>query len=225
MYFQDQFRYKSKLKSLDIKLKKISKQLMAVLIIMLVLMLLKYTKGGFVDSANESIKNVFYSDFTTSAKEYVNVYYPKITDYFKGIQKNKAEDDFVFSFLPVEGEITSEFGKRKHPTTGEETNHTGIDLDAAEGTEVKAVYSGVVKMVQEDNTLGLMVVIDHENGYQTKYAHLSKINVGEGKKVNNGDIIALTGNTGVTTGPHLHFELLYNDEPINPLEFLKTQSK
>lgn len=225
MYFQDQFRYKSKLKSLDIKLKKISKQLMAVFIIMLVLMLLKYTKGGFVDSASESIKNVFYSDFTTDAKEFVNVYYPKITDYFKGTPKNEEEKNFVISFLPVEGDITSDFGKRKHPVTGEETYHTGIDLDAAEGTEVKVVYKGVVKMVREDKTLGLMVVIDHENGYQTKYAHLSKINVAEGERVNNGDIIALTGNTGVTTGPHLHFEVIYNDEPINPLEFLKVQSK
>lgn len=225
MYYQSQYRFKSKLKSLDIKLKKISKQLMAVLIIMLVLMLLKYTKGGFVDSANEGIKSVFYSDYTLNAKEFINVSYPKLTDYFKGLPSNEAKNEFVISFLPVEGNVTSEFGKRAHPSSGDETYHTGIDLDAAEGTEVKAVYSGIVKMVQEDKTWGLMVVIDHENGYITKYAHLSKINVGEGERVIDGDVIALSGNTGITTGPHLHFELNYKDEPINPLEFLKIESK
>jgi murein DD-endopeptidase MepM/ murein hydrolase activator NlpD len=127
--------------------------------------------------------------------------------------------------LPVEGSITSEFGARTHPTTGKEETHTGVDINAKEGTEVKAVFDGIVEDSSEDKSLGLMLVINHGNGYKTRYGHLSKINVEKGKSIKKGDIIALTGNTGVSTGPHLHFEVEVNGKNVNPLEFIKAKSQ
>jgi murein DD-endopeptidase MepM/ murein hydrolase activator NlpD len=219
MYIQSQ--YKNKGKVWDTRLKKLSKQLMAVFIIMLVLMLLKYTKSSVSVLVNKRVKSVFYFDLTQNARNVLNKAYPEIKAYFDKITNNvKEEEKFALSYLPVEGSITSPFGKRQHPTTKVDEIHTGMDIDAKLGTEVKVIFDGVVEKVEDDQSLGLVVVVDHGNGYKSIYGHLSEVKTNVGDNVKKGDIIALTGNSGVSTGPHLHFEIQLNDQPVDPQEFL-----
>lgn len=229
MYYQGQYRARQGVKSLNTRIKKVSWQLMAVLIIILLLMLLKYANGSISIVASGKIRAMFYCDYTEDTKNIIGQAIPKVSEYFKDIEgkKEKYQNDnpeFVLDYLPVEGGITSEFGERIHPTTGKVDNHTGIDLDAKIGTEVKSVFDGFIEDIIEDKALGMLLVIDHGNGYKTRYAHLSKINAEKGDNVKKGDIIALTGNTGITTGPHLHFEVEVDGKAINPIEFIKAKS-
>lgn len=119
--------------------------------------------------------------------------------------------------LPLEGVITSEFGGRSDPATGQDSRHDGVDLGVAEGTAVAATAKGTVVFAGEMGDYGLTIVIDHGNGYETWYAHNSLLAVAEGTIVSRGNIIAYSGNTGYSTGPHLHYEIRQNGVPIDPL--------
>jgi len=122
---------------------------------------------------------------------------------------------------PLGGRISSAFGRRKHPVTGQMSVHGGIDIAVAQGTRVGAAAAGVVIVASYDvGHYGTAVFIDHQNGYVTHYGHLSKILVRLGQKVRQGQIIALSGSTGRVTGPHLHFTIKRNDVAIDPLRFL-----
>ncbi len=121
---------------------------------------------------------------------------------------------------PLEGEITSSYGERVHPVTGEQALHTGIDIDAPEGTTVVAPLAGTVEEVKEDAAYGKCMLITHENGYTTFYAHLQEIKREPGTSVQQGEEIALSGNTGVSTGPHLHFELRKDGAAVDPAGYL-----
>lgn len=116
---------------------------------------------------------------------------------------------------PIEGVFTSGFGQRWGRL------HGGIDLASDIGTPICASDNATVLFTGNCGTYGLLVKLDHKNGYVTYYAHCSKINVNVGDVVNKGDIIALVGNTGNSTGPHCHFEIRYDNVPQNPLDFIK----
>lgn len=120
---------------------------------------------------------------------------------------------------PVAGRITSKFGNRIHPITGATSFHNGIDIAAPIGTPVHSPYSGVVKSVYSNNTGGIQMIVDHDNGFRTGYAHLSEAIKRPGQRVKQGEIIAKTGNTGASTGPHLHLTLRKNGTLVNPEEF------
>lgn len=124
--------------------------------------------------------------------------------------------DFVW---PVYGSITSEFGWRLHPIYKKNMYHSGIDIGVPQGTPVFAARGGTVKYAGWKSDYGNLIIIDH-GGYQTYYAHLSKINVYVGLRVEKGDFIARSGNTGTSTGPHLHFEVRKNDELQDPVAYL-----
>ncbi|WP_319370710.1 M23 family metallopeptidase [uncultured Ilyobacter sp.] len=113
-------------------------------------------------------------------------------------------------------EITSDFGVRVHPITGKETTHEGVDLRAKMNTPVYAPYSGIVTYAGWMSGYGKVVVIDHGNGYQSRYAHLNRWMVKDRQEISKGEIIGKTGNTGLSTGPHLHYEIRKNDKPIDP---------
>lgn len=117
------------------------------------------------------------------------------------------------------GRTSSPFGKRAAPKKGASTYHKGIDWAIPVGTAVMASSSGVVSRAGWGSGYGNVVYIDHPDGRQTRYGHLSKVLVSVGQKVNGGEKIALTGNTGRSTGPHIHFELLINGEAVNPLNY------
>lgn len=112
--------------------------------------------------------------------------------------------------------ITSPFGVRIHPVTGKKIDHDGVDLRAKVNTPVYAPYSGIVTYAGWMRGYGKIIIIDHGKGYITKYAHLNSWLVKKGKKISKGQIIAKTGNTGLSTGPHLHYEIRVNNKPIDP---------
>ena len=99
-------------------------------------------------------------------------------------------------------------------------SHQGVDYTVPEGTRVFATADGIVKDVSSYNTSsGQTIVIDHGNGYETSYGHLSKVNVRRGNQVRRGDIIALSGNTGLSLAPHLHYEVRYNGMRVDPIHY------
>jgi len=122
---------------------------------------------------------------------------------------------------PIKGVITSGYGKRIHPKLGEITFHSGIDISAPIGTEVKSTADGIVVFSGWTAKSGYTIIIEHGYGFRTVYAHNKKNLVEVGQRVKRGDVIALSGDTGVTSGPHLHYEVWKNDTPVNPLSYLK----
>jgi len=117
--------------------------------------------------------------------------------------------------------LTSNFGMRKDPISGELTFHTGIDLRASTGTTVMASMEGFVSVISENWLYGKHVILSHPNGYKTMYAHLSAVTVKQGDKVAQGRKIGEAGNTGYSTGAHLHFTIYdKNGKLINPLDLL-----
>lgn len=113
------------------------------------------------------------------------------------------------------------FGERRHPVLGYVRDHKGLDFTADVGTPVYATGDGVVETAYFSESFGNVIFIDHNFGYQTRYAHLSRFNVRKGQKIKRGDIIGFVGDTGLSRGPHLHYEVLYNGLQINPINFFQ----
>lgn len=124
------------------------------------------------------------------------------------------------SIWPVRGWVTSDFGQRLDPYTAERVMHEGLDIAAAEGKHVRAPADGTVVYAGLVSGYGNVVVIDHGFGIQTRYGHLSQILVKAGQHVKRGQYIAEVGNTGRSTGPHLHYEVRVNGVPENPRKFI-----
>ena len=123
--------------------------------------------------------------------------------------------------LPVAmGYYSSNYGYRLDPITGRSTFHTGVDLHATVGTPVMAAAGGVVSLAAYNGEYGNMIDVDHDNGLTSRYAHLSRSLVKVGDVVMKGQVIAMVGITGRTTGPHLHFEVREKGIPLNPNKFL-----
>ena len=125
--------------------------------------------------------------------------------------------------LSVPYRLTSPFGERQHPITGKRQLHTGLDLAVPEGTPVRAAKDGVVTRASYDRLNGHLVIIDHGRGVTTAYCHNAQLEVTVGQKVRAGDRIAESGNTGRSTGPHLHYQLELGQRPVNPLFFQPLQ--
>ncbi len=127
----------------------------------------------------------------------------------------------VFRRFPLAGDIkiNSQFNpNRRHPVTRRISPHNGVDFKASVGTPVYAPADGVVSFAGYQRAAGYYVIVRHINNYSTVYMHLSKYEVKRGQKVTAGQLIARSGNTGRTTGPHLHYEVRINDRPVNPLK-------
>lgn len=124
------------------------------------------------------------------------------------------------SIYPTYGRITDGFGWRIHPLTKKSTFHNGLDIGNKIGTPVYATADGIVKTVTKMKLIGYYVVISHKFGYQTGYGHLHKILVAPGEQVKRGQIIALMGNSGRSTGTHLHYEVLRYNKHRNPYNYL-----
>lgn len=115
--------------------------------------------------------------------------------------------------------VSSGFGYRRHPTLLTQHLHTGVDLSVPEGTEVRAVADGVVKRASEDAVNGRVIILDHGRGVTTAYCHNSRLRVTTGQRVAAGQVISESGNTGRSTGPHLHYQLELGRRPIDPFVF------
>lgn len=127
----------------------------------------------------------------------------------------------VPNIWPVKGSLDSGFGGRRNPFGGAGYEyHEGQDIEAQTGTPVSATANGTVLCAGWQNGYGQVVYIDHGNGLQTRYGHLSQINVSVGQIISRGDVIGLSGSTGRSTGPHLHYEVRINNEPVDPINYL-----
>lgn len=130
----------------------------------------------------------------------------------------KGTGSFIWP-VPTSTYLTSRFGLRTHPVTGTQKSHTGIDIGAGAGDNALAADGGTVTMAGWNGGYGNCVMIDHGNGYKTLYAHLSSISVAKGTVVDKGMVVGHVGSTGVSTGPHLHFEVWSGESRIDPEQF------
>jgi murein DD-endopeptidase MepM/ murein hydrolase activator NlpD len=169
-------------------------------------------------------------DYSFGDIEYARINIKKNNlEYFKFI----TDDDFVDYFnregknvkksilkTPLDGaRLSSSFGMRKHPISGFNKMHKGIDFAAPKGTPIYAGGNGIIEVAGTNGGYGKYIRIRHNNEYKTAYAHLSsyKKGIGKGVRVNQGQVIGYVGSTGKSTGPHLHYEIIFKNKQINPL--------
>ena len=143
-----------------------------------------------------------------------------ISEFLKGHGDGPAQVSPKGMIWPVNGPITSGFGWREHPIFHDQRFHTGIDIGVPQGTPIKAAGSGVVLFAGVKNGYGNTLIIDHGGGIATLYAHQSALGASVGQPVTRGQIVGSTGCTGYCTGPHLHFEVRVNGEPVDPMGWL-----
>jgi murein DD-endopeptidase MepM/ murein hydrolase activator NlpD len=137
------------------------------------------------------------------------------------LEKEKQVRECTPSVRPLRGGfLSSRFGRRMDPFSGEVVQHPGLDYRARTGSPVVTTADGVVARTGRDGGYGLLIEIEHGNGFKTRYAHLSKILVSRGQKVKRGEIIGLVGNTGHSTGSHLHYEVLFRRAHRDPLQYV-----
>lgn len=132
-------------------------------------------------------------------------------------RENRTVNGIYLAQIPITGRITSRFGAYENVRSGA---HTGLDIAAPRGTEIKVAANGVVTHASPMGSYGNLVIVSHGNGVETYYAHCSKILVKVGQQVTAGDTIALVGSTGNSTGNHLHFEVRINNKAVNPQKYL-----
>lgn len=137
----------------------------------------------------------------------------------KSINSKKYFYDIVPAIMPTYGYLGDQFGMRMHPILKREIFHNGQDIVVDVGTPVKATGDGKVIFAGQKVGYGNVVIINHGFGYKTVYAHLSDILVKQNQEVKRGDVIAKSGNTGLSTGPHLHYEVWYKNQPLPPTNF------
>lgn len=149
--------------------------------------------------------------------EYLEKTFALLNNYFRN---QSQELSTTPSVLPAQGFLSSTFGSRHNPFTNAPDFHEGIDITNEIGTPVVAPASGMVIFAGVKGNYGNVIEIQHDNGISTLYGHLSKIRVKLGQRVNRWDIIGEIGNTGHSTGPHLHYEVHVSDQPVNPIPYI-----
>lgn len=172
----------------------------------------------------------------TNEKEYLDSYVSTETNTKKNNNINLKQKDFKYlsnpspvfvhhmdppsrSPLNEKHKITSGFGMRMHPIFKKKKMHRGIDISAEKGTPVYATADGVVEKAITHNKYGRMVVVRHDDTYESLYAQLSSFEVKTGDEIKKGDLIGRVGSSGLSTAPHLHYEVLKNGEPVNPEKY------
>lgn len=170
--------------------------------------------------------SILADEYTSIQTSFVNL---KFTTYVEEDTKKEDEETVtnpVPNGKPVEnGRLSSEYGLRKDPFTGQQQHHSGIDIAAEKGSEVKAVTSGTVTRAGRYGKYGNLVEIDHGNEYVTRYGHNEEVLVQVGDMVKKGDVIAHVGSSGRSTGPHLHYEVLHHSTEVDPAEFLESNAE
>ena len=182
-------------------------------------------------NTNENLKNINglnKKNYKSSIKENVieNINVKNIIDNqevqrIQNIQnENINNKNFGKILWPVKsGRITSKFGNRNHPVLKSVKFHRGVDIAVSLGTPVYAGIRGIVTFAGKRGNYGNLIEIEGSDGIKVRYAHLSRIDVVAGQRVSDGEKVAETGNTGMSTGPHLHYEIIVDESPVNPLNF------
>lgn len=166
--------------------------------------------------AISTVKSFKFNDVKEKSEDYIEKVVNKING--KRSIKDMVKSEYT---LPCIGTVTSEFGERVDPFSGKKQMHKGVDIAVKENTPIKACSYGKVKECGEFKDLGKYIVIDHGKGIETKYAHLKELKVKKNQMVKKGEEIGRSGNTGKSTGPHLHLEIMFMGESKNPKEFFE----
>ncbi len=165
-----------------------------------------------------------YAEYLNKDLDSMNARAEKLFENYKKLEKIfKDKHDILRktpSIWPVKGFITDGYGYRIDPFTGKRAFHQGIDISARRGTPIIAPADGIVTMAGKTKGYGNFVVINHQNNIVTRYGHLRDIFVKKGQIVKRGDVIGTVGNTGRSTGPHLHFEIVANGKTVNPRDYI-----
>jgi murein DD-endopeptidase MepM/ murein hydrolase activator NlpD len=143
-----------------------------------------------------------------------------------GLTRNVTTADWIKAnsapnLWPVEGQVTGSFGERIDPFNGEGAFHSGVDIGSSYGHPIVAPADGVVTLTDTMGGYGKTIMLFHGNGISTRYGHLSGFAVAVGQHVQRGDVIGYVGESGRSTGPHLHYEVRINDTPVNPYKYLR----
>lgn len=183
------------------------------------------------------VTKIFFADFYGEVKKWYNKNLNEDTDISlvlgnssevlgKGGPLESIDLDLSKGFsLPVAGKVTSGYGYRTDPFSGESSFHSGVDIAAPKGTFIKSALTGVVELAEKSGgDYGNYVIINH-GGIKTLYAHCNELKVAEGQRVSMGDEIATVGSTGRSTGPHLHFEIRVGDAKIDPTHFINIENQ
>lgn len=184
-------------------------------------------KGGSSGTPSTELiklgKNIDLSDALKFADEIIMQFEfekEQFTEITNKLSENQKLFEAIPAIIPTLGEYTKDsFGMRRHPILNVYQMHNGLDITTDSGTPVYAPGAGTVTQVGRKGGYGLVIEIDHGFGYTTLYAHLSKTLVKVGSKVKRGDLIARTGNSGLSSGPHLHYEVHHNGVAQDPMEF------
>jgi len=178
-------------------------------------------KGGSITETQAVIALNMYEIYVFNTLTRLGYFYDEDGDSFIGGSNIAGKGNGELSIPLSNYTYTSGFGIRKHPVTGKPASmHTGVDLAAPLGAPITAANDGTVVFAGVSGTYGLVVIIGHDNGMETLYAHCSRLLVAAGDDVNCGQHIADVGSTGRSTGPHLHFEVRINGIPRNPIDYL-----
>ncbi|MFZ6033547.1 MAG: M23 family metallopeptidase [Melioribacter sp.] len=187
----------------------------------------QFGTGGAVFTPLTTNNPVTISNFVKNIDNLINKVENDVVSERKNyneIVRKLKENEVLFASMPAikpcEGTIADDFGLRLHPILKVRRMHNGVDIITDVGTKVYAPGDGIVTFAGRRGSYGLTLEIDHGFGYKTVYAHLKQTKVRKGQKVKRGDLIALSGNSGLSTGPHLHYEVRHNDIPLNPLNFI-----
>jgi murein DD-endopeptidase MepM/ murein hydrolase activator NlpD len=165
---------------------------------------------------HESIEDYNFLRNTTFASTYRNRFLEN-----SPIRRRHLLEDAP-SLWPVQGRLTSFFGQRLDPFSGHGSFHTGIDISVPVGTPVLATAGGQVKYADTFAAYGRLLVIDHGNGLETYYGHLSRFNVVVGQRIARGELVAYSGQSGRATAPHVHYEVRLSGSPVNPYPYLRS---
>lgn len=211
---------------------------LVLMVVTLPISLICYSQSTFLEKNSEIFNKMqqdvrkVMNEFQTSIEQmgFLEVYEPneeEVTDKDTYVSESLATGEasateFCPDIYPVnkESRLTSGYGYREDPFTGKRAFHGGIDLAVSENTEVVSCGSGKIVKAGHNRTNGNFIIIDHRNKYKSYYGHLSQLLVKKDDEVKKGQVIGLSGNTGMSTGPHLHFQITLDGKTIDPLTII-----
>lgn len=171
-------------------------------------------KSGALGNADEEFRNLFSSWKSLDASGR--------TPLVASAQVRNPGKVSIPSLMPVDGvRLTSDYGMRSHPVLGGRRAHKGVDLAGSVGAPVRATADGVISRADWYSSYGLYISVEHGGEIQTRYGHLSRLNVAAGQQVKKGDVIGYVGSTGRSTGPHLHYEVRIAGLAVNPAPYMQ----
>lgn len=202
---------------------KLARQLGIMLIIFLFLLLIKFADNETTTKVSSKLKEVFYNDFTEEATA---VFESKLGGTISLTGGNNKEEEFYLEYLPLEGKVTKGFGdKMINPSTKKEELHKGIEIEAKDGAEIKAVFDGVVESIEQDTIKGSIVVINHGNNFKTVYEYVREMTLKEKETIIKGQILGKCSKSKGEKTNLFYFELRKNDVAEDPNKYMQALTK